>query len=377
MRVNSPVIDQEYKFPVGETLVSTTDLKGRILYCNSPFVTVSGYARDELLGQPHNMIRHPDMPEEAFRDMWKTISSGYPWSAPVKNRRADGTYYWVKANVTPLMGSEGPVGYMSVRTEMSRSEIDSATALYRTMRQEAASGTKRHFLDAGRCLSNSIWAKASRAVQPSLVGWFFLTHATVSTLEFSIGTVSGQSLSGTTLFAVGLSTTVIAAILSSLFFSNLMVRPIDQLLKRANRMAAGDLTTPMSPVSHNLIGRLAQSLNQLNVNLRSIVRDARTEVQDMSNVSLEIASSNHDLARRTESQAASLEETAAAMVQMTGTVKQSTVSAQEAAEIAGQAKMVADESGEEVRLVAENMRSISESAEKIGEIIQVIDAIAF
>src|SRR5256885_17045710 len=76
MRVNLPVSTREYSFPKGQTLVSTTDLKGRILYCNPMFIEVSGYEREDLLGQPHNMIRHPDMPEEAFRDMWETISAG-------------------------------------------------------------------------------------------------------------------------------------------------------------------------------------------------------------------------------------------------------------------------------------------------------------
>lgn len=70
MRVNQPVSTHEYAFPKGQTLVSTTDLKGRILYCNPMFIEVSGYNRDELLGQPHNIVRHPDMPEETYRDMW-------------------------------------------------------------------------------------------------------------------------------------------------------------------------------------------------------------------------------------------------------------------------------------------------------------------
>ena len=74
MRVNLPVIHQEYAFPKGQTLVSTTDLKGRILYCNPMFIEVSGYEKEELLGQPHNIVRHPDMPEEAYRDMWDTIA---------------------------------------------------------------------------------------------------------------------------------------------------------------------------------------------------------------------------------------------------------------------------------------------------------------
>ena len=125
MRVNLPVVAREYPFPAGETLVSTTDLQGRILYCNRMFVEVSGYAKEELLGQPHNIVRHPDMPEEAYRDMWETIGKGIPWSAPVKNRRKDGTYYWVMANVTPLMEGDQPVGYMSVRTQASRDQRSS------------------------------------------------------------------------------------------------------------------------------------------------------------------------------------------------------------------------------------------------------------
>lgn len=128
MRTNLPVSTQEYPFPRGQTLVSTTDLKGRILYCNPSFIEVSGYEREELLGQPHNIVRHPDMPEEAYRDMWQTIASGQPWSAPVKNRRKDGDFYWVMANVTPLMDGDQPSGYMSVRTEATREQIQGNVA---------------------------------------------------------------------------------------------------------------------------------------------------------------------------------------------------------------------------------------------------------
>lgn len=136
MRVNLPVSTQEYAFPKGQTLVSTTDLKGRILYCNPMFIEVSRYEKQELLGQPHNMIRHPDMPEEAFRDMWETIASGNPWSAPVKNRRKDGSFYWVMANVTPLMQGDQPTGFMSVRTEATREQVQAAEQLYRQMQAE-------------------------------------------------------------------------------------------------------------------------------------------------------------------------------------------------------------------------------------------------
>ena len=102
MRRNLPVTQQEYVYPEGSTLVSMTDLRGRITYCNPAFVEVSGYEFDELVGQPHNLIRHPDMPSEAFRDMWQTVKSGRPWTAMVKNRCKNGDHYWVNANVTPI-----------------------------------------------------------------------------------------------------------------------------------------------------------------------------------------------------------------------------------------------------------------------------------
>ena len=156
MRVNLPVSTQEYLFPKGETLVSTTDLKGRILYCNPMFIEVSGYEKEELLGQPHNIVRHPDMPEEAYRDMWDTIAQGIPWSAPVKNRRKDGSFYWVMANVTPLMQGDQPTGYMSVRTETSREQIQAAEQLYGTMRAEKEAGQLVHTLRQAQLVKNTL-----------------------------------------------------------------------------------------------------------------------------------------------------------------------------------------------------------------------------
>src|SRR5690606_29380303 len=140
MRVNLPITDQEYPFPRGGTLVSVTDSKGRILYCNEMFVEVSGFTTEELLGQPHNLIRHPDVPEEAFRDLWETIKSGRPWSAVLKNRRKDGSHYWVVANVTPLSDDGEPTGYMSVRTEATREQIEEAEYLFEHMRAEKEAG---------------------------------------------------------------------------------------------------------------------------------------------------------------------------------------------------------------------------------------------
>ena len=170
MRVNLPVSTQEYAFPKGQTLVSTTDLKGRILYCNPMFIEVSGYEKEELLGQPHNIVRHPDMPEEAYRDMWHTISNGTPWSAPVKNRRKDGTFYWVMANVTPLMQGDQPTGYMSVRTEATREQIQAAEQLYKQMQAEKQAGQLVHSLRVGVLVKNNLWGRLSGVLHLGAMG---------------------------------------------------------------------------------------------------------------------------------------------------------------------------------------------------------------
>jgi PAS domain S-box-containing protein len=110
MRQNLPITQREFPLPPGIAIVSRTDLKGRITYVNEAFVESSGFAVEELIGQPHNILRHPDMPVEAFADMWATLQSGRPWTALVKNRRKDGDHYWVVANATPLLEEGRVVG---------------------------------------------------------------------------------------------------------------------------------------------------------------------------------------------------------------------------------------------------------------------------
>ena len=126
MRKNLPVTNQERLLGEGDTLVSTTDLKGRITYCNPAFIAISGFAEDELIGKAHNIVRHPDMPEAAFADMWRTIEAGRPWTALVKNRCKNGDHYWVRANATPMVEAGRVTGYMSVRTRPGRDEVQAA-----------------------------------------------------------------------------------------------------------------------------------------------------------------------------------------------------------------------------------------------------------
>jgi aerotaxis receptor len=138
MKNNQPVTRNELPFPANTYLVSRTDLKGVITYVNDAFVEISGFSREELIGQSHNIVRHPEMPEAAFRDLWATVKSGVPWRGLVKNRCKNGDFYWVEAFVMPLKKNSQVTGYMSVRTPAPRDKRAAAEAAYAAAGQKGA-----------------------------------------------------------------------------------------------------------------------------------------------------------------------------------------------------------------------------------------------
>ena len=378
MRNNQPVSGHEFPFPEGQTLVSTTDLKGRVLYCNPAFVAMSGFEREELLGQPHNIVRHPDMPEEAYRDMWATISSGQPWSAAVKNRRKDGGFYWVTANVTPIMQGGQPAGYMSVRTQPSRAQVQAAEALYAVMRDEAKTGHLVHRLEGGQLRRHTVGARLGRALTPGLGTRVGLVTGTLCALT-AVGSAvwGGAAWADPMLWIEALGAGALGGVTAAVVVGRMVLRPVLGLVAAANRMAAGDLTQAIVAEGDDVVARLTKALSQLNVNLRSIVRDARDEVVHMRDGTREIAAGNQDLSSRTESQAASLQETAASMEEITGTLRQSTESAAQAAQLAGRASEVTSQGSEAINEMTRTMLGITQASQRIGEIIGVIDSIAF
>jgi PAS domain S-box-containing protein len=130
------VTDRETPFPPGELIVSQTDPAGNITMCNPAFVHMSGYSVEELLGTPHHILRHPDMPRAAFADLWNTISAGHRWTGYVKNLRKDGGFYWVFATVLPTVRKGQVTGYTSVRRAPARRRVEEAAALYVQLRRE-------------------------------------------------------------------------------------------------------------------------------------------------------------------------------------------------------------------------------------------------
>jgi aerotaxis receptor len=370
MRTNLPVSQQGYDFPVDQTLVSVTDLKGRITYCNPAFVEVSGYTTAELMGQPHNMVRHPDMPEEAFRDLWETIKSKQPWTGLIKNRRKNGDYYWVRANATPMVDGDHITGYLSVRTSPSRESILAAENLYAKMHAEAKSGRKVTCLFRGQVVRQDALGYLQRLLKPGALTKLVLVQIVlISIVLAAIGL--GLPFAGVVALAAFLAALTVWSTWA------MTIAPLSALVVDANHLAAGDLSHKVTVNSDGPIRQLQQAMMQTSVNLRTVVSDVRQEIDQFSIAVQEIADGNQDLSSRTESQASSLEETAASMEQIYGTVQQSAASAKRGSQLAHDTSSVTTRSNESVVSVAASMDAISQSSNRITEIIQLIEGVAF
>lgn len=377
MRTNLPVTSNEYLLQDGMSLVSKTDTKGRIIYVNPAFIEASGFVQEELIGKPHNLIRHPDMPEEAFGDMWQTLKEGLPWTGLVKNRRKNGDFYWVNANVTPVRENNQIVGFMSVRSKPTRDQVQGAGEVYARFKANQAKGLA---IRRGAVVKTGIFARMARLLDLGLGvkigGGMLIVIALMTALGWRAATAADNAAhmgwyAGAT--AVGIS-------IALMLWINLqvsVVRPLGRLIAETRVIAGGDLTRDFAVDRHDDMGQLQQALQQMNVNLRSVMGDIRSNVESITIATREIAAGNMDLSGRTESQASSLEETASSMEQFASTVKQNADSAGQANELVQSASEVASKGGAVVEKVGATMNEISTSAKRIVDIISLIDGIAF
>ena len=374
VRSNLPVTQNNYDFPGNELLVSVTDTKGVITHCNPAFVRVSGFAYDELIGQPHNLIRHPDMPPAAFKDMWRTIAHGYPWTGIVKNRRRNGDHYWVRANVTPIMEGGKPNGYLSVRTKPSAAEVEMAQALYARMNEQTQAGRETIRLRAGevRYLGwRGWWAQRSDiGLLPRMVGMLGVTGV-IAMLPDMLGW-EGAAAWGTRLGVLLAGGAWIAW-----RFQSRCVNGIEQANTWAAQMASCNLSTTMEHNYSGAVGTLMARLQQIQSNLRAVVGDVLNEVSGFNAMSKEIAHGSLDLAKRTELQASDLQQTAASMEELAGTVAQTAEMAQQMERESNQSKAVVSRSGDAIQEVGEAMERIRQSSTRMREIVGVIESIAF
>ena len=371
MRNNQPVTGREFTFPADQTLISVTDLKGRITYCNKNFVAVSGYTEDELLGQPHNLVRHPDMPEEAFRDMWATIESGRPWSGIVKNRRKTGDHYWVRANATPVKDGERILGYLSVRMWPSQQEVDGAAALYAKMNEQVRNGRVTIGLDAGEVISTTLLGKLIRRLTPTEWGWTIIMVLFATQIAHVLENVFDAP------DLVSEPVGWVAAGLALWVIWQKFVKPVKDVRAAIEQAAAGDMNTLPPVLGVGETRRMLAAIQQLVLGVRTVVRDARHEVADLRTGSRELSSGSREMSARAEAQASSLEQTAAALEQITGQLRNTAQLAQEGATLASEATELSNRSLGAVQSASETMGEIEASSKKIGEILKLIEGVAF
>ena len=374
MRVNLPVTQWEFDYPAEQMLVSMTDTKGIITHCNHAFVAVSGYSYDELIGQNHNMVRHPDMPPEAFKDLWSTVGRGRPWTGIVKNRCKSGDHYWVNANVVPILQNGKPKGYMSVRIKPKREQIQAAEALYSRMNAEREAGKATFHLHGGGVRFHGLRGLAGSLSRTSLTARLALMLVAMSALCMLPAAMQLQGW-----LAAGLQLTVLGlgSLGATLWFQSRVVNAIGDAGAFVDNLAGCNLTSSLADKYPPPLNSLMRSLIQVQINLQAVVGDVRGEIASFTQAAAEIASGGLDLSARTESQASSLEETAASMEQLSGSVRQTAGTAAQVSAESLKSLDIATQGGEAVHLVGGAMKAIEASSARMGEIISVIEGIAF
>ena len=378
MRSNLPVTSVEYVLKDTEMVVSKTDLHGNITYVNQDFIDISGYTEAELIGQPQNIVRHPDMPVEAFADFWRTLKAGKAWTGLVKNRCKNGDHYWVEANAAPIIGNGKVVGYASIRTRPSREQVQAAESAYRAVN----AGDKGLEIQEGQAVRRSLPQRLGIFRTYSLKAMLAISFLTMAVMFGLIGVLAWLATTDANqhitnwLVAIAVLGVPMAALYAVLSYRS-AVKPLETARQDIERMSAGDLTGRIVAGGANELVDLMQSLRVLQINIKLLVGQIKQSTGLVGLGAREIATGNADLSARTESQASSLEETASSMEELTSTVKQNAESAHHASKLVLSTADIAANGGEIVGQVIATMGSIKESSRKIADIIGVIDGIAF
>ena len=416
MRNNSPVSRTEYSIRDGAAIISRTDRKGLIASCNDEFVDASGFTREELLGQAHNIVRHPDMPPEAYRDMWATLQRDRPWSGIVKNRRKNGDFYWVRATATPLADGSG---YMSVRTKASREEIAGAEALYARMRSDT--GMR---LDEGRIAPTGLLAACVRRLpRTGLITRIYLITGSLAALCLVVG-LAGLNAAGSSRDALRTlheaqpasrqdagkleadkaearyqsSVLLLAAAMAGLTLAGLatvlLTRRLSQSIMSgksvAEAIAGGNMLQPLPVATHDELGMLIVHMAVMRNNLHELIASIRNEVQILLVNARQLsgtASATHQLA---EEQAESATAMAAAVEELSVSIDHISEHARESRHLsessgahAGSGTRVIGDAADEMRAIAESVNISAHSVREleslsggISMIVSVIKEIA-
>ncbi|ACY33810.1 methyl-accepting chemotaxis sensory transducer [Comamonas thiooxydans] len=371
MRVNAPVTQREYSFDEHATLMSTTDTESYIKYANQAFMEVSGFEPQEILGQTHNLVRRPDMPPAAFADLWATLKSGEPWSALVKNRRKNGDHYWVRANAIPIIRNDKAKGYMSVRTQPERKEVEAAQKLYESMHDKGGSAPELHKgivsrKGLGKLLS--IWRHMGvrrRIRLNSLALWGALVLG-----AWLLAQSQMQFLSMAAFMTVAL-------MLMTLLLESQFATPLELLKRQSLNVATGNNRQTEYLQRSDEIGTTLRTVNQIGLMFRWLVDDVNQQALNVQQACNEIEQGNSYLHGQTEQLAVNVAQTSASMEQITARVQSSADTAQKAGVLASEASAAALRGGQSMDQIVSTMESITANSRRIADIVGVIDSMPF
>ncbi|NWB59582.1 PAS domain-containing methyl-accepting chemotaxis protein [Pseudomonas sp. F1002] len=327
MKINLPVTGRNVDFAPDANILSTTDLTSAITYANQDFIDISGYTREELLGTPHNLLRHPDMPAAAFAHMWQVLKSGRSWMGMVKNRCKNGDHYWVSAYATPVTRDGVTVEYQSVRTKPDARRVHRAERAYARLR----AGTRRARPVVGMTFKLSAWVLGACAATWALG------------LELATYPLTWQLLAGTAACAVG-----VAGVHG-------LLRPLAQLNQRARLIADNPLSQAIYTGRKDEFGRIEFAMQMLEAQVGAVVGrigDASQRLSGHAAALVQQLDSSHTSSLGQQTQT---DQVAAAINQMAASVAQ-------VAEHALQASRAADQAGSETR---EGHQRVDESRDAV------------
>ncbi|WP_329600966.1 PAS domain-containing methyl-accepting chemotaxis protein [Citrobacter koseri] len=359
-----PYVSQ-HNYPLDDdtTLMSTTDLQSYITHANDTFVQVSGFTLNELLMQPHNLVRHPDMPKAAFADMWYTLRQGEPWSGIVKNRRKNGDHYWVRANAVPMVREGRVTGYMSIRTRATDEEIAAVEPLYKALNE----------------------GRSNKRIHKGLVvrkGW--LGKLPAIPIRWRVRSV--MALTGVVLMAAmaqmgvawpALFVNALLMLAGTAVFEWQIVRPIENVARQALKVATGERNSVSHLNRSDELGLILRAVGQLGLMCRWLINDVSSQVSSVRNGSETLAKGNDDLNKHTRQTVENVQQTVTTMNQMAESVKKNSTTASAADKLSSAASSAATQGGEAMETVIKTMDDIADSTQQIGTITTLINDIAF
>lgn len=324
---------------------------------------MSGYQLNELLAQPHNLVRHPDMPKAAFADMWYTLKQGEPWSGIVKNRRKNGDHYWVRANAVPMIREGRVTGYMSIRTRATDDEIAAVEPLYQALNEGRCSKRIHKGLVVRQGLLGKLPAMPVRWRVRSIMGLM----AVMLVLALFGTDASWQAL------LLG----ALAMLAGTALFEWQIVRPIENVATQALKVATGERNSVQHLNRSDELGLTLRAVGQLGLMCRWLINDVSSQVSSVRNGSERLAKGNNDLNEHTRQTVENVQETVTTMNQMAESVKLNSETASAADKLSMAASSAATQGGEAMDTVIKTMDDIAHSTQRIGTITTLINDIAF